>query len=182
MNVVGKGKVEIPFHSGEIKFDNVIYVPGITKNLLLVGTITDGKERFKIQFDSDRVWIAKNFRIPSAHHVVTKDHSNCKNGFYKFLPPKDSINSVSPSISERPTIEFVQKSARSIGRPCVQESAGSMERPATKSLKKPAYKTSNIGTTHTPNSTAELASSLWHQRLGHANLQTLQYMASRVKV
>lgn len=117
----------------------------------------------------------KNFSIPSAHHVVRESHRDCKNKLYKFRPPEDLINSVSPSILEKPTIEYVQESAGSIERSYVQESGRSMERPATESVKKLASETSNDGTNHPPSSTAKLALSLWHQRLGHANLQTLHY-------
>lgn len=40
-----KEKVEVSTSFGTIKFDNVPYVPGITKNLLSVGSIADGKEK-----------------------------------------------------------------------------------------------------------------------------------------
>lgn len=162
LNVIGKGKVEIPTNSGGIKFDNVLYVPGVTKNLLSVGTIADDKEGYKILFDSGKVWILRDFPIPDAHHVVTEGHRDFKNGLYKFRPPEDSINSVLPSLQ--------------LPEECsVAESVGS----ATETMLKRATETSHG---HTPSFTAESTSSLWHQRLGHANLRTLQYMASQVKV
>ena len=43
LRVAGKGKVDIPTYSGGIKFDNLLSVLGVTKNLLSVGTIADSK-------------------------------------------------------------------------------------------------------------------------------------------
>ena len=48
-----RGKIDVPSSSGGIKLDNVLYVPGITKNLLSVGSIEDGKAKLKVMFDSD---------------------------------------------------------------------------------------------------------------------------------
>jgi len=54
LNVVDKGIMEFPTSSGALKFDNVLYVLGVTKNLLSVGSITDEKGKPKILFDSER--------------------------------------------------------------------------------------------------------------------------------
>lgn len=47
LKIVGKGNVVISTNHGEIKFDEVLYVRGITKNLLSVGSITDKEDRPK---------------------------------------------------------------------------------------------------------------------------------------
>lgn len=94
LNVAGKGVAEISTCLGEIKFDNVLYVPGVTKNLLSVGTITDGNTRLKLLFDSGKVWILRNFPSPDPQYVVTTRIRDTKNGLYKFRPPNESINSL----------------------------------------------------------------------------------------
>lgn len=101
LHVEAKGKVEVPTSSGAIKFDNVLYVPGITKNLLSVGYIADGKERLKVLFDSDNFWILKNFPLPDPCDIVATGTRDRKNGLYKFRPPRPSINSVETSNSAK---------------------------------------------------------------------------------
>lgn len=128
LNIVGKGKVEISTDFGEIKFGDVLYVPGVTKNLLSVGRIADGKGKYKLLFDSKKVWILKDFPAPESSHVVTLGHRDHRNGLYKFRPPEVNINIVTPSKDK---------------------------------------------STHT--------SCLWHRRLGHANLRTMQHMAAKQK-
>lgn len=94
LNVEGKGTVEVPTSSGSIKFDNVLYVPGVTKNLLSVGSITDGKERLKVLFDSKQFWILKDSPVPASHNIVTTGRRDRRNGLYRFRPPSLSINSI----------------------------------------------------------------------------------------
>lgn len=84
LNVAGKGSVKVPTPSGGIRIDNVLYVPGIRKNLLSVGSIADGEDRPKILFDSTHCWILRDFPLPAAHQVITKGKRDQKNGLYKF--------------------------------------------------------------------------------------------------
>ena len=94
MSIAGKGKTEVSTSSGKIKFDDVLYVPEVTKNLLSVGPIADGKERPKILFDSEKVWILKHFPLPVLEHIISEGIRDKKNDLYKFRPPNHSINSV----------------------------------------------------------------------------------------
>lgn len=84
LNVAGKESVEVSTPSGGIQIDNVLYVPGIRKNLLSVGSIADGEDRPKILFDSTHCWILRDFPLPAAHQVITKGKRDQKNGLYKF--------------------------------------------------------------------------------------------------
>ena len=93
LHVEGKGIVEIPTTSGAIKFESVLYVPGITKNLLSVGSITDSKRM--VLFDSKRVWILdESYQPPCASQILATGHRNCRNGLYRFRPPEVSANAV----------------------------------------------------------------------------------------
>jgi transposase InsO family protein len=101
LNVAGKGKVDFSTVSGGIQFDDVLYVPGITKNLLSVGAIADGRSKPKILFDSNHVWILRNCPTPVDHQIISVGTRDRKNGLYKFRPPQSnnsrsllSINSV----------------------------------------------------------------------------------------
>lgn len=127
LNVAGKGSVDIPTVSGSITYEDVLYVPGVTKNLLSVGTMTDNPENHKLLFDSKKVWILRNFPSPESHHVVTEGKRDPRNGLYKFNSPKFLVNSA--------TLEAKEQEAR-----------------------------------------------LWHYRLGHANIQIIQFMAQKHKV
>lgn len=99
LSVAGKGKVEFPTSSGAIKFDDVLYVPGVTKNLLSVGSITDGRERPKILFNSGNFWILRNFPIPKAHQIMAAGKRDRRNGLYRFRPLRFSVNHVDHSKS-----------------------------------------------------------------------------------
>lgn len=129
LHVAGKGKVAISTDFGEIKIGNILYVPGVTKNLLSIGTITDGKEKYKLLFDSGKVWILKDFPTPKNHHIVTMGYRHLKNGLYRFRPPAATINNVIHVEDQQPQL-----------------------------------------------------SCLWHRGLGHANLRTMQFMASKAIV
>lgn len=50
LHVEGNGNVDIFMDSGKIKFENVLYVSGITKNLLSVGPITDSQPNRMVLF------------------------------------------------------------------------------------------------------------------------------------
>lgn len=69
----------------------------MTKNLLSAHRITYGKGKYKLLFDSEKVWILKDFPPPKSNHVVTLRHRDHGNGLYKFRPLEININIVSPS-------------------------------------------------------------------------------------
>lgn len=70
LHVAGQGSVDFPTTSGGIKLDEVLYVPGVTKNLISVGSITDGKQGLKVLFDSKSAWILRNSPAPDPCNVV----------------------------------------------------------------------------------------------------------------
>lgn len=94
LNVADKGKMDLPTASGEIQFDNVLYVRGIAKNLLSVGSITDGKGKPKVLFDSHHACILHDLPSPESHQIISIGKRDKRNGLYKFCPPNVSINSV----------------------------------------------------------------------------------------
>lgn len=89
-----KGSVDFPTPSGSVRFENILYVPGVTKNLLSIGTITNNHEDYKMLFDSQKAWILRDFPSPKSHHIVTSGKRDHHNGLYKFRPPKNLINSI----------------------------------------------------------------------------------------
>lgn len=57
----------------------------------------DGKGKYKLLVDLEKVWILKDFPPPESSHVVTLGHRDHHNRLYKFRPPKVNINIVTPS-------------------------------------------------------------------------------------
>lgn len=94
LNVADKGTINFPTASGAIQFDEVLYVPGIAKNLLSVGSITDRRDKPKVLFDSQNVWILRNLPSPDYHQIISVGKRDRKNGLYKFRPPNSSVNAV----------------------------------------------------------------------------------------
>lgn len=92
MIVVGEGSVDIPIASGGIKLDEVLYVPGVTKNLISLGTITDDKQDLKVLFDSKSVWILRNISAPDSLNIVATGKRDTRNGLYRFRPPDGLVN------------------------------------------------------------------------------------------
>lgn len=124
LRVEAKGKTIVSTKSGGIKFDNILYVPGITKNLLSVGAITDGKARMKVLFDSDRFWILQNFPDPEPNHVVATGSRDRKNGLYRFESSHDTVNSIiktTTSTQETPTADGTEFTAPTVRGVLVSE-------------------------------------------------------------
>ena len=84
MLVAGRGSVEIPTTSGAIRLDDVLYLPGVTKNLLSDGSITDEPGNNILLFESKKVWVLKDLPLPEAHHIAIARKRDSHNGLYKF--------------------------------------------------------------------------------------------------
>ena len=85
----GKGNAKLRFDSGEIKdVTDVLYVPGVTKNLLAVGALSD--RGFKFLLMRNEVTVLRDT------HAVAKGIRDKKNGLYKMLSnsPLDSEHCV----------------------------------------------------------------------------------------
>lgn len=75
-------------------------MPGVTKNLLSVETITDDWRDYKILFNSKRVWILRGAPSLAPYNVVASSKRDKRNGLYKFCPPDDLVNHVTLETKE----------------------------------------------------------------------------------
>jgi transposase InsO family protein len=76
--VAGYGDILVKFHDGEIKnIKNVLYVPGIHRNLLSVGRIAD--QGYRVEFSSNRVTIWEK----DTKDVLCHDSKMSGNGLYR---------------------------------------------------------------------------------------------------
>ena len=87
--VAGVGNVELHFSSGAIKsINSVLYTPGITKNLLSVGALTDQSKT--LVFKSDGCFIFDNSTL-KLEAVASREH---RHGLYRLssLSPLPEVN------------------------------------------------------------------------------------------
>ena len=77
--VRGKGDINIPTPSSAIKkVNNVLYVPGLTKNLLSVGSIPN--RGYSILFYSNKCFVVKTSKLDE---VVAQSQRDCSNCLYR---------------------------------------------------------------------------------------------------
>ena len=88
--MTGTSEEHVPSSIGEIKFQKVLYVPGIQENLLSVGKITD--QNFGVYFDASHFYILKPPDLRSLGPILaigTRDHSN---GLYKLSTSTEELH------------------------------------------------------------------------------------------
>ena len=67
---------------GEIKFQKVLYVPGVTKNLLSVGKIAD--QNYGVYFNSTHYFITEPLDLRNLGQIIASGTRDRHNGLYKF--------------------------------------------------------------------------------------------------
>ena len=82
LSVKGKG----PVSANGIKFGEVLYVPGLTKSLLSVGSIAD--DGYKLLFDSGQMHILKDFDLADTSCIVASGRRDNHNDLYLLGSPQ----------------------------------------------------------------------------------------------
>ena len=81
--VVGTGEASVNSSKDEIKFNKVLYVPDVKKNLLSVGKITD--QNLGVYSNSSHFLIVKPPDIRKLGHIVASGTRDPNNGLYKLF-------------------------------------------------------------------------------------------------
>lgn len=91
LHVAGRGNIEFPTTLGKINFESVLYIPGITKNLLSVGAIAVSHPGRMVLFNSRRVWVLNDLKLPCPSKILATGYRNKKNGLYRVRPPDEQV-------------------------------------------------------------------------------------------
>ena len=89
----GTGEACVSSYSNEIKFQKVLYVPGVNRNLLFVGKITNLK--LGVYFDSSHCYVLKPPDLNKLGSILGVEVRYYRNGLYKVSSQSQELHVIS---------------------------------------------------------------------------------------